>query len=219
MPESERTPLSVWVDERAPAQRQCFDSSGSATSACTVVPPSPSVAVARSFTRVEYAHASRAVFRRAWSAPAPRGPVRHETRDDKMSTLAAIAAPFAGEAVAARRRAPSRARAARSARCAASEEVRSQPSIPSRLSPPPGPPPRAPHPADHVIRHTFAHALTIAIFSRTRNRMYKQRDAAPSATLSRRGLGAAAAALALGCLLYTSPSPRDRTRSRMPSSA
>ena len=24
---------------------------------------------------------------------------------------------------------------------------------------------------------------------------------------------------ALGCLLYTSPSPRDRTRSRMPSSA
>ena len=26
-------------------------------------------------------------------------------------------------------------------------------------------------------------------------------------------------AQALGCLLYTSPSPRDRTRSRMPSSA
>ena len=26
-------------------------------------------------------------------------------------------------------------------------------------------------------------------------------------------------ALFLGCLLYTSPSPRDRTRSRMPSSA
>ena len=26
-------------------------------------------------------------------------------------------------------------------------------------------------------------------------------------------------AAALGCLLYTSPSPRDRTRSRMPSSA
>ena len=26
-------------------------------------------------------------------------------------------------------------------------------------------------------------------------------------------------ALALSCLLYTSPSPRDRTRSRMPSSA
>ena len=25
--------------------------------------------------------------------------------------------------------------------------------------------------------------------------------------------------LAMGCLLYTSPSPRDRTRSRMPSSA
>ena len=25
--------------------------------------------------------------------------------------------------------------------------------------------------------------------------------------------------LAIGCLLYTSPSPRDRTRSRMPSSA
>ena len=81
--------------------------------------------------------------------------------------LAAIAAPFAGEAVAARRRAPSRARAARSARCVASEEVRSQPSLPSRLSPPAGPPPRAPHPADHVIRH-ITHALTIAIFSRTR---------------------------------------------------
>ena len=28
-----------------------------------------------------------------------------------------------------------------------------------------------------------------------------------------------AAALKKGCLLYTSPSPRDRTRSRMPSSA
>ena len=27
------------------------------------------------------------------------------------------------------------------------------------------------------------------------------------------------ARLAIGCLLYTSPSPRDRTRSRMPSSA
>ena len=26
-------------------------------------------------------------------------------------------------------------------------------------------------------------------------------------------------AVAIGCLLYTSPSPRDRTRSRMPSSA
>ena len=141
----------VVLAENSITHRLCFDSSGRATPACTVVPPSPSVAVARSFTRVEHAHASRAVFRRAWSAPAPRGPVRHETHDDKMSTLAAIAAPFAGEAVAARRRAPSRARATRSARCAASEEVRSQPSIPSRLSPPPGPPPRAPHPADHVI--------------------------------------------------------------------
>ena len=28
-----------------------------------------------------------------------------------------------------------------------------------------------------------------------------------------------ALALGMGCLLYTSPSPRDRTRSRMPSSA
>ena len=28
-----------------------------------------------------------------------------------------------------------------------------------------------------------------------------------------------AASVPLGCLLYTSPSPRDRTRSRMPSSA
>ena len=27
------------------------------------------------------------------------------------------------------------------------------------------------------------------------------------------------AAMVVGCLLYTSPSPRDRTRSRMPSSA
>ena len=33
------------------------------------------------------------------------------------------------------------------------------------------------------------------------------------------GGGAAGAAGAAGCLLYTSPSPRDRTRSRMPSSA
>ena len=30
---------------------------------------------------------------------------------------------------------------------------------------------------------------------------------------------AGAKAVFLGCLLYTSPSPRDRTRSRMPSSA
>ena len=29
----------------------------------------------------------------------------------------------------------------------------------------------------------------------------------------------AAPAMIVGCLLYTSPSPRDRTRSRMPSSA
>ena len=29
----------------------------------------------------------------------------------------------------------------------------------------------------------------------------------------------AAFAVSTGCLLYTSPSPRDRTRSRMPSSA
>ena len=32
-------------------------------------------------------------------------------------------------------------------------------------------------------------------------------------------LGGAAGAGLGGCLLYTSPSPRDRTRSRMPSSA
>ena len=32
-------------------------------------------------------------------------------------------------------------------------------------------------------------------------------------------LGAITDAMLLGCLLYTSPSPRDRTRSRMPSSA
>ena len=35
----------------------------------------------------------------------------------------------------------------------------------------------------------------------------------------RAALAAAAAAAASACLLYTSPSPRDRTRSRMPSSA
>ena len=32
-------------------------------------------------------------------------------------------------------------------------------------------------------------------------------------------LGCANVAHAIACLLYTSPSPRDRTRSRMPSSA
>ena len=32
-------------------------------------------------------------------------------------------------------------------------------------------------------------------------------------------VGGGAALFTLGCLLYTSPSPRDRTRSRMPSSA
>ena len=46
-------------------------------------------------------------------------------------------------------------------------------------------------------------------------------DAAASAT--RRALAEAAAARAAagpgGCLLYTSPSPRDRQKSRMPSSA
>ena len=34
-----------------------------------------------------------------------------------------------------------------------------------------------------------------------------------------RGTAKSTAARALACLLYTSPSPRDRTRSRMPSSA
>src|SRR5665811_2117847 len=34
-----------------------------------------------------------------------------------------------------------------------------------------------------------------------------------------RVLGQIRSAIAHGCLLYTSPSPRDRTRSRMPSSA
>ena len=33
------------------------------------------------------------------------------------------------------------------------------------------------------------------------------------------GSGASVLEHVLGCLLYTSPSPRDRTRSRMPSSA
>ena len=33
------------------------------------------------------------------------------------------------------------------------------------------------------------------------------------------GIGTAYVSLLKGCLLYTSPSPRDRTRSRMPSSA
>ena len=36
---------------------------------------------------------------------------------------------------------------------------------------------------------------------------------------ARRAAAAGAADLILCCLLYTSPSPRDRTRSRMPSSA
>ena len=34
-----------------------------------------------------------------------------------------------------------------------------------------------------------------------------------------RGVGKTTIARTLACLLYTSPSPRDRTRSRMPSSA
>ena len=34
-----------------------------------------------------------------------------------------------------------------------------------------------------------------------------------------RGIGAATDVVGKDCLLYTSPSPRDRTRSRMPSSA
>ena len=34
-----------------------------------------------------------------------------------------------------------------------------------------------------------------------------------------RGTGKSTTIRALACLLYTSPSPRDRTRSRMPSSA
>ena len=41
------------------------------------------------------------------------------------------------------------------------------------------------------------------------------RRSAPLLTVADAG----AMALAVGCLLYTSPSPRDRTRSRMPSSA
>ena len=38
-------------------------------------------------------------------------------------------------------------------------------------------------------------------------------------TFLRSSCGMAAAFLSMNCLLYTSPSPRDRTRSRMPSSA
>ena len=98
------------------------------------------------------------------SAPAPRGPVRHETRDDKMGTLAAIAAPFAGEAVAARRPRP-RARAPRAPRAAPRLRrcvlnlrfLRVSLLLPVHLR-------------VHLTRRTtssdtFAHALTIAIFS------------------------------------------------------
>ena len=38
-------------------------------------------------------------------------------------------------------------------------------------------------------------------------------------SLGFKAVGTAVAATGIGCLLYTSPSPRDRTRSRMPSSA
>ena len=44
-------------------------------------------------------------------------------------------------------------------------------------------------------------------------------DAAPKPVLEKATKEAAEAAKAKLCLLYTSPSPRDRTRSRMPSSA
>ena len=40
-----------------------------------------------------------------------------------------------------------------------------------------------------------------------------------SAAEKKKVIAAKRSAAAKGCLLYTSPSPRDRTRSRMPSSA
>ena len=75
------------------------------------------------------------------------------------------------------------------------------------------------------------HQLELAISSDTRAALARCHSAAPGeleallaasvgAVLSRYVSGGELALALLGaCLLYTSPSPRDRTRSRMPSSA
>ena len=60
---------------------------------------------------------------------------------------------------------------------------------------------------------------TIERVSRPGLRIYKKKDELPKVL---GGLGVAIVSTSKGvmtCLLYTSPSPRDRTRSRMPSSA
>ena len=53
-----------------------------------------------------------------------------------------------------------------------------------------------------------AAARVMGNFGLTRLRLVAPRDGWPNET-----------AITMACLLYTSPSPRDRTRSRMPSSA
>ena len=45
------------------------------------------------------------------------------------------------------------------------------------------------------------------------------RDGSVTATMTAATIPTKTANTAVSCLLYTSPSPRDRTRSRMPSSA
>ena len=49
--------------------------------------------------------------------------------------------------------------------------------------------------------------------------LWTRLDAALRAAIAKQGLVADRAARATACLLYTSPSPRDRQKSRMPSSA
>ena len=65
--------------------------------------------------------------------------------------------------------------------------------------------------ADNTFRNSYT--------NQGRNHVFKVRgDEQPEAVRGKWCVGERVP-LPLGCLLYTSPSPRDRTRSRMPSSA
>ena len=61
--------------------------------------------------------------------------------------------------------------------------------------------------------------ILVAITDGAKNIIEQQLVSLGAKTIVLKPIGRTASGVYRGCLLYTSPSPRDRTRSRMPSSA